>query len=183
MESTQTPTPKDAETFGITDEKSATWLLRKLRAIDEETEAITLATAQRVKELQADRERLMGRFGSELEAWAREESAKRHRKTITLPLAGMAVAFRTNPARLVVESEADAITTARAVAPQTFTIETVEKFDRAAFLVHAKATLETSGELLPGVSLTEERESFSVKAIKKGGEVTGEAPKLQPESA
>jgi len=183
MESTLTPTPKDAEAFGITDEKSATWLLRKLRAIDEEQEAIKAATDQRVKELQADRERLMGRFGSELEAWAREESAKRHRKTITLPLAGMAVAFRTNPARLVVESEADAITTARAVAPQTLTTETVEKFDRAAFLAHAKATLESTGEVLPGVSLTEERESFSVKAIKKGGEATGEATKLQPEAA
>lgn len=171
MESTQTPTPKDAETFGITDEKSATWLLRKLRAIDEEQEAITAATAQRLKELQADRERLMGRFGSELEAWAREEAQKRHRKTITLPLAGMAVAFRTNPARLVVESEADAISAARAGvflfddnAPSFFS--TVETFDRAAYLAHAKATLETTGEVLPGVAMTEERESFSVKAIK-----------------
>lgn len=78
--------------------------------------------------------------------------------------------FRTNPARLVVESEQDAITTARAVAPQTFTTETVEKFDRAAFLAHAQTTLEETGELLPGVSLTEERESFSVKAIKKAAE-------------
>ena len=161
----------EKQDFHIDSESSATWLLSKVRRIDEEQEAIKAATAQRLAELTTDRERLMGRFAAELEAWARQEAEARRRKTITLPLAGYAVSFRAVPSRLVVESEADAITTARAVAPETVTQETTERFDKAAFLAYAKAHLEATGEILPGLTQSEERESFSVKPVKKA---TGE---------
>ena len=112
--------------------------------------------AQRVEELTADKNRLLGRFGAELEAWARGEASNRRRKTVTL-LHG-AVSFRIIAPRLEVESLEDAITTARAVAPDTVTSETVERFDKAGFLAVAKAHFE-------------ETESFSVKT---GGKASAE---------
>jgi len=68
-------------------------------------------------------------------------------------------------------TEADALTTARAVLPQAIRTETRELFDKDAYLAHAKATLESTGELLPGIETTEERTSFSIKpgGSKKGG--------------
>ena len=164
----QTQEQAEKTEFHIDSESTATWLLTKVRQIEEEQEAIKAATAQRLSELTADRERLMGRFSAELEAWARSESEKRRRKTITLPLAGYAVSFRAVPSRLVVESEADAITTARAVAPELVSVETREIFDKAGFLAYAKTKLEETGELLPGLAVTEEKESFSVKPVKAG---------------
>jgi hypothetical protein len=70
--------------------------------------------------------------------------------------------------RLVIESEADALITARLVCPEAITAETVERFDKAAFRAHAQSVLETTGELLPGIKQTEERQEFGVKFPKAG---------------
>ena len=158
----------DMERFTIDTPEKADWLLRKLAGIDAEKATVQAMAAQRTQELDADRNALLSRFGAELEAWAREEATARRRKTVTL-LHG-AISFRTVPAKLIVESEADAITTARAVAPETVTQETTERFDKAAFLAHAKAHLESTGEILPGLTQSEERESFSIKT---GGSAIG----------
>lgn len=166
-------TAEKPEGFHITDESSADWLLRKLLHLDAEEATVREMAAQRVAELQADKNRLMGRFGAELEAWARTEAEKRRRQTVTLSYGS--VSFRKVPARLAIESEEDAITTARAVLPEA--IQAVEKFDRAAYLAHAKTALETTGELLPGVGQTEERVSFSVKF---GTKSKGTAPVEEP---
>ena len=81
-----TPTPKDeALSFCIDSEKSATWLLSKLRRISEEKDAIKAATAQRLSELEADESRLTHLYGEQLKTWAEGESEKRRRQTITLP--------------------------------------------------------------------------------------------------
>ncbi len=151
------------EGFHIDSESSAAWLLRKLRQISEERDAVREATDQRLRELDADYSRLLGRFGGELEAWARQEAETRHRKTITVPLAGCSVAFRTNAARLLDTEEAGeiAITLGFTKAPTP---------DLIAYRKHAQAHLEATGELLPGVVLTEARESFSIRLPKsKGG--------------
>ena len=92
MKETQTDLTEAApERFTIDSESAAAWYLRKLAGIDAEIEAIKAATLQRVEELQADRAGLERRFGGELEAWARGEAEKRRRRTVTVPLAGMAV--------------------------------------------------------------------------------------------
>ena len=94
------------EGFHITNESAAVWLLRKLRANQEEAGAIKSATAKRLHELESDYNGLMAHFGAELENWARGEAEARRRKTITLPLAGCSVAFRTSPARLELSEDA-----------------------------------------------------------------------------
>ena len=159
---TKTVTPtEDKPAFVIDSFERADWLLGKLSALDAEKATVQAMAAQRVEELTADKRALLSRFGAELEAWARQEAQTRRRKTVTL-LHG-AVSFRTVPDRLDVESLEDAITTARAVAPETVTTETTERFDKAAFLAYAKAHLESTGEILPGLTQSEERESFSIK--------------------
>lgn len=164
MNQTQLEQPEattDTERFAIDSAEKADWVLSKLASLDAEKTLISSMAAQRIEEIEADRNRLLGRFGAELEAWARQEAQTRRRKTVTL-LHG-AVSFRTVPARLEVESLEDAITTAKAVAPETVTVETTERFDKAGFLARARAHFEATGEILPGLTRTEERESFSVK--------------------
>ena len=153
---------------GITDEKSAAWFLRKIRILREERAAIKAAVEARDAELEADENRLMSLYGQQLEAWARTESEARRRRTVTVVTAGMQLCLRVVPSRLTIENRDDAITTARAVCPDSVTTESVTNFDTAAFLAHAQSVLESGGELLPGVTLTESKESFSVKPVKKG---------------
>ena len=145
--------------FEITDERSAVWYLRKLRSIEEEKAAVEAATAQRLAELDTDRRRLEALFGGQLEAWAREESQHRRRKTITLPLAGVAVALRTVPARVEVDDRA----TAEDVARSLGYVRT--SADLSAYRDAATKALADRGELLPGCRLTQESERVSVRRI------------------
>lgn len=145
--------------FAITDERSATWYLRRLRAIEEERAAVEAATAQRLAELDTDRRRLEALFGGQLETWAREESQRRRRKTITLPLAGCAVALRTVPARVEIGDRA----TAEEVARSLGYVRTSP--DLAGYRAAAVEALETRGEILPGCRLTEETERVTVRRI------------------
>jgi hypothetical protein len=166
---TQTDTTESAERFAITDEKSAAWVLRKYAAIDAEIEAIKAATLQRIEELQADRAGLERRFGGELEAWARQESEKRRRRTVTVPLAGMAISFRTVAPRLELEpmKAAEVAFTLGFVTPPSEPVA-----DLRAFQSHAEKVFGETGELLPGVRRTEERESVKVgpiNAARRGG--------------
>lgn len=154
------------DAFRIDSESAANWVLGKLAAIDEEAARIKAQAQKRQDELKADRERLLGRFGAELEAWAREERERRKRKTITL-LNGT-LAFRTTPRRFTVSDTETAMTTARAVCPDA--VVTVEKLDTDAFKEYALRQLEETGEILPGVEITPEGESFSVRTPKPGKE-------------
>jgi hypothetical protein len=159
-----TEAPETApERFTIDSESAAAWYLRKLGTIDSEIEAIKAATLQRVEELQADRAGLERRFGGELEAWAREEAERRRRKTVTVPLAGMAVSFRTVAPRLEIEPQkaTEIAFTLGFVTPPGEPVA-----DLGAFKAHAEKVFGETGELLPGVRRTEERESVKVGPIK-----------------
>ncbi len=174
-ETTTAPTPKDdfftpaapgtdgqttqPERFTIDNEKAASWLLSKLRAIEDEKSAIEEATRQRLGELTADYNRLMNRFGGELENWARGESETRRRKTITLPLAGASVAFRTVPARVELAETASDIAT-------TLGFMKAPTPDLSAFRKHAETQLKETGELIPGATLREAEERFYIKTTK-----------------
>lgn len=168
MEETTTEKP---EGFHITDEASATWLLRKLRANQEERDAIKAATAQRLRELDSDDTSLMGRFGAELENWARGEAEKRRRKSITLPLAGCGVAFRVSPARLDLDENALEIAA-------TLGMMKPASPDLVAFRKHAQVQLEKFGEVVPGAVLRPAEEKFRV-VLPKAKESAGEATETE----
>ena len=159
-------TTEKPERFTIDSEKAASWLLSKLRAIEDEKAAIEDATRQRLDELTADYNHLMNRFSGELENWARGEAETRRRKTITLPLAGSSVAFRTVPARVELTDTASEIAT-------TLGFMKAPTPDLSAFRKHAEAQLKETGELIPGATMREAEERFYIKTPKaKGGDTS-----------
>ena len=113
----------------------------------------------------------MAHFGAELENWARGEAEVRRRKTITLPLAGCSVAFRTSPARLELSEDALEIAATLGMMKEPAP-------DLVAFRKHAQTLLETTGEVIPGVVLKEAEERFKV-VLPKAKESAQEAPESE----
>ena len=182
METTETPLPPDnggttestkPERFTIQTREHGEWYLRKLANIDAERERITAQYQTMIRQNESDKSSLVSRYDSQFQNLVRVEleASKGKRKSIVF-FNGTA-GFRTVASRLVIESEADALQTARLVAPDTITTETVEKFDKAAFRAHAQSLLEATGELLPGIKQTEAREEFGIK-FPSAGKVSGE---------
>lgn len=152
---TTTETPETPE-FHITDQKSAEWVLEKIATL-KAREALVRAQSDRLlRQIASDQERLMGRFGAELEQWARQEIERAGGRRKSLVTLFGTLAFRTVPPRL--ERTPDAADHARAMG---FLSDPAP--DLPAFLAHAKAHFEATGELLPGVQRTEAAERFSLK--------------------
>ena len=161
METTLTPTA-EAPSFVIDSREKADWLLKKLAAIEAEEKLITEQSQKMLEQLRSDRESLMGRFVAELESFTRGETDGGRRKSLTL-FHGT-VGFRTVPARLVVENQEDALQTARLLAPEAITtVPAQEKLDTRALVEAAKTALETTGEVWPGLKMTESEERFTIK--------------------
>ena len=64
----------------------------------------------------------------------------------------------------MIDNDDDALQTAKLVCPDAVSVATVEKLDRAALVAKATATMEATGELLPGIKLVEASESVKVTA-------------------
>lgn len=166
METNPTTPTTEAPSFCIDSREKADWLLKKLAAIEAEEKLIAEQAQTMLEQLRSDRESLLGRFGAELESWAKGETLTGRRKSITL-FHGT-VGFRTVPARLVIESQEDALQTARILAPETITeVPAQEKLDTKALTEKARAALEKTGEVWPGLKLTETEERFTIKTGKK----------------
>jgi phage host-nuclease inhibitor protein Gam len=161
-------TETESARFTIDSEKSANWLLGKLAAIEEEQARIKAQAKKRAEELEADRNRLLSRFGAELEAWAKGEAEARRRKSVTL-LHGT-LAFRSVPARWTVTDEDAALMACYDACPDAIVAKIT--LDKTALLAY----VETTGEVLPGIERTEAGETFSVRFPKagKGGEAESE---------
>ncbi len=166
--------------FTIDTKEKADWFLRKLSEFDAEEAKLKAQGAALMAQLDAmvarnktDRDAFNGRFCQQFEHFVREQIAqdKKGRRSV-LFFHGTAQ-LRTVPPRLVVESAQDAMTTARAVCPDAVKLETREKFDSTAFLAYATQQFETTGEILPGLRRTEERESFTVKVASAGKQEGG----------
>ena len=181
METNETVIPpvvtEEKEEFLIDSPERANWLLRKLANLDAERERVAAQASALARQIESDRNSLLHRFGSQLENFTRAELEKSGGKRKSLVLLQGTVGFRTVPARIVIESAPDAIQTARLVLPGTITTETTERFDSKTFREHATKHFEETGELLPGIGRTEERQSFDIKfpASKGAGAAEGGA--------
>ena len=144
-----------APKFTIDSESAANWLLGKLASIDAEAARIKAQAEARANELRTDRERLLSRFGSELEAFARQEAERRRRKTISL-LQG-SLSFRTVPSKLVISDGEAAFVNARTVCPEAIIEQTTVRLDTAAYIAFAEATGD-----LTGIDRQPEREAFKI---------------------
>lgn len=176
MEETQTTETEATKPFEITDRKSAEWALRKIASKQAEIELVRAQAAEMLAGLQRDLDSFTGRYQPQLEAWAREALEATGGKSRTVKTLCGSLSFRTVPARLVVGGIEDALQTAKLVAPDAVVeVPATETLDKKRFLEYASARFEETGELLPGIERTEERQSFSIKfASGKGGAETAE---------
>ncbi len=141
--------------FHIVDESSANWFLRKLAGIESEKARVRAQAAQIVAELDADAQRLRNLYEAEAREWAREELEKKGNRRKSLTLLQGTLAFRSVPAGLRVDDAAAALNHAATIG--------AVKVDEAAYREAAIEAQKTTGELLPGVVVVPERESFAIR--------------------
>jgi hypothetical protein len=161
MEETTTETK---EQFVIQTREHAEWYLRKLANLDREEASIRAQAEAMVNRLRTDRESLQGRYQSQLESFVRGELERTNSKRRSVLFFNGTAQFTSVAPRLVVESEADALTTAAAVLPAALVeIPASVKLDKKTLLDYAKERFESTGELIPGVGRTEASERFAIK--------------------
>ena len=163
--------PQFEETrFEITDAGGANWYLKTLRNLENEKATIKAQTEAMLKALDADIHRLEFMYGQQFQTWVRGELDRRGGKNKTLPLHQGTAAFRTVAAAIRVRSAAEALEYARQQGWEL--IKTVESLDSEGYKKQAAAVRAETGEVLPGIEVTEERENFSIKfgAAKDAGE-------------
>lgn len=151
----------DAQEFHINSVSSANWLLRQLANNQAEIERVKAQAADIVKSLEADNARLQGLYGSELELWARQELEAQGGRGKTLKLLQGSCAFRTVPQSLRVVDDNAAMECVKGEPVEQDVTRRV--LMRDAYLRWAKEERDETGEILPGVEIVEERESFSIR--------------------
>lgn len=149
------------ERFEVCDEATANWYLRKLRNLENEKDTIKAQTAAMLKALDTEINGLEFCFGQQFETFVRGELTRRGGRSKTLPLFQGTASFRTVAASLRVRNVTEAIEHARAQGWDA--IKTTETLDADRYKKEAAAARQETGELLPGMELTEERESFTIR--------------------
>ncbi len=157
-----TETPRE-ETFCINTTDRANWLLRKIANLDSEKARIKAQAEAILHQLDTDREGLLYLYGSQLEAFTRQELARTGNRRKSLTLLQGTCSFRTVPARLSVTDAAAALLYSRENLPEA--IRTVETLNRSAYVHRAEET----GELLPGLESIAAKEAFSLRFFGKDG--------------
>ncbi len=145
------------DTFHIRDESSANWAVRKI--VEGRAYRERVGRWAQAETLRADRQEafLMHRFGSELEAWAREQIGKQHgrRRSIALP-AGV-LGFRREPTKLLVVNEQALVGWCRAYLPAA--VKVTESLLRSEIQAHIK----TTGECPRGAEISGGGERFYIR--------------------
>jgi hypothetical protein len=149
--------PPVPEAFAVRDAATANWLVRKVVEARAYARRVAAWAECEVRRAQRDEQRLLGRYGGQLEDWVRrrlkEENGRR--KSVSLP-AGT-VGFRAEPPRLVVHDEKELLRWCRAHLPSA--VATVERVLRGTVREHVAAT----GELPQGAEVAHGGEKFFVK--------------------
>ena len=147
--------------FEINDAGTANWYLKTLRNLESEKATIQAQTAAMLRSLDAEINRFRFRFEPQFQGWVEQELARRGSRSKTLPLHQGTAAFRTVPASLRVMSSRDALDYARSQGWPV--IRSVETLDAEGYKSQAAAVQAETGEVLPGIEVIPERESFSVR--------------------
>jgi len=150
-------TPDHDTTFHIDTETAACWLLRKLANIDAEQKRVSMQAETIIAQLQADADGLRYKYEGELKEYVRRtlSAGGNRRRSITL-LQGTC-AFRTIPAGFRIYDNAAALDHAMAHVPDA--VDTICVLSPVAY----RRVVEETGEILPGIETTPERESFSIR--------------------
>ena len=154
--------PKQPEHFHICDENSANWLLRKLGNIEAEKARIHAQAETLLQQLDGDRKALEGLYLQQLETYARQTLSDKGNKRRSLTLLQGTCGFRIVKGGLRLTDEAAALVYAQEMATDAVKVKVVERLDTTRYRELAQFHLITTGELLPGAEVTEDRETFSV---------------------
>lgn len=150
------PLPDVREGFHVQDAKTANWVIRRMVECRRYRESVEHWAAAEIKRAQREEAFFLGRFGAELEAWARQEIAKqRGRKSVKLP-AGT-VGFRTEPTRLQVKDEPALLAWCRVNLPKA--VQTSERVLKRCVAEH----LERTGECPHGAEIAGAAQRFLIK--------------------
>lgn len=153
-----TSLPPTPETFSISDEKSANWLIKKVVAARNYADRVKQWAEQERRRAEREEETLMFLFGRQLQAWTKGEveKSKGKRKSICLPSG--TVGFRRVNASLQVDDEQAVLVWARVNCPSAVVV--VEKLSRSILSDHFKVTGEVPDH---GAHVEGEREAFSIR--------------------
>lgn len=146
--------PRD---FGITDERSANWFLRRVLTARAYGERVKIWAEQEQRRAQREEQTLLFLFGRQLESWTAAEIAKLNgrRKSISLP-AGVC-GFRQVPQHVEVVDEQTVIAWARLACPAA--IVATEKLLRTPVIQH----IEQTGEVPDGIEIVPPTTKFFVR--------------------
>lgn len=153
---------RTSKDFHITDAQAARWYLRKKGAFASERARVKANAKAILDEIDKDEAELDARYASEFElfAWENRNSGKSYKD-----VAGTAKFTHVNAAIKLVDKAA-AEKYACALNPNEYDVDslfvTTKALDGAAYRRFAESVLEQSGEIIPGVEMTEARESMSL---------------------
>jgi len=154
----------DPTTFVLDSEQKVNWLLSKLAALEGERLRIKAQYEERLRQVETDEDGLHARFDADLERFARERLEGSKRKSLTL-LQGT-LAFRRVPQSYRVADPGAALDYVEQAGLEGLTRVELIAADYRKLAVQA---MEDTGELLPGIDRTPERESFSIRFGGKEG--------------
>jgi hypothetical protein len=148
------------ETFAVTDASSANWVVRRVVEARRYADHVRAWAAAELRRAEQEERWLLGRYGAQLEAWARGRIVRHHggalrRKHVALPAGS--VGLRRCPPHVAIADEARALAWCRANLPQA--VQVRQLLSKAELLRHVSA----SGEVPDGTAVVEGGERFYIK--------------------
>jgi phage host-nuclease inhibitor protein Gam len=161
LETTEPVETEQGTEFHIDSDGAANWYLRKLANLEAEQRRVRTQAEAIVKQLEADAVRLRYLYEAELAEYVREKlTAGGNRRKSVHFLQGTA-GWRTVPASVRVTDPLAALDYASRCLPEA--VKTQQVLDTARY----RQVVEETGELLPGVEVTEAHEAFRVSFGKR----------------
>ena len=149
--------PAVPDAFRVHDEASANWVVRHVTEARARAARAKAFAAREVARAEKEEAFFLGRFGAELEVWARGALTGK-KKSVPLPAGDLC--FRTAPAHLVVTDDAEALAWAKEKLPEAVVVvPAVEKLSKDALNRAFKAGIVPDR----GVVVEEAAERFSIK--------------------
>ena len=149
--------PAEYGEFRLDSEDKVNWALGKLGNWEAEQARVKAQSTLILARIAKEQAAFLDRFQAELEEYTRKQIEGGKRKSVDLLQGRMA--FRKVPSNISVTDRDAAIAYAKANLPHAV----VETLDAKEYREAAKLALQQDGELLPGMEVSPERESFSIQ--------------------
>jgi hypothetical protein len=154
----ETTEPAERSEFHIDNDGAANWLLKKLANLEAEKKRVQAQAATILKQLESDAASLRYLYEAELQEYVHRKLATSGNRRKSVHFLQGTCAFRTVPENLRIADTLAALDYAMRCQPEAVQTHTV--LDTARYQERARDVLQKTGELLPGVEVTPEHETF-----------------------